>query len=332
MIPLLFFLLLPVFAQLSCRNELGAAVNSWFILKQPAGTQYLYYEPGSGQNLSSSPYSLNDTAKGALTYTLQQLWTSNISYALFNDEPATATIKRSDDATVAFGHTKGIWAWSGPDAFLLTHSIPLFPIGPIASPIYAGLGANARIYAQTMACFTLPIEELAALAGIATLNAPHIYERRILDGPSALIVFANGTRRTDAMCATVVGSQFVYFAKSAQWNNELYSACIAPGLSTSLMAETWIRGSATGPACGEYGVLDVEALAFGNVSFRESQDHSKWAVGTTGDAVCVADINRMTSQYKRGGGALCWNDTVLAAGLRKAIVQTDSCLLTLKEA
>jgi deoxyribonuclease-2 len=319
-----FFTFISTLAQLTCRNELGAAVNSWFILKQPAGTQYLYYEPG--QNLSSSPYSLNDTAKGALTYTLQQLWTSNMSYALFNDEPATV----GENATVAFGHTKGIWAWSDSDAFLLTHSIPLFPIGPIASPTYSGLGANARIYAQTMACFSLPIEELAALAGIATLNVPHIYERRVLGGPSALVAFANGTRRADAICATVIGPQFVYFAKSAQWNNELYSACIAPALSTSLLAETWIRGGATGPACGEYGVLDVEALAFGNVSFRESQDHSKWAVGTTGDAVCVADINRMTSQYKRGGGALCWNDTVLATGLRNAITQKDSCLLTLK--
>jgi deoxyribonuclease-2 len=86
-----------------------------------------------------------------------------------------------------------------------------------------------------------------------------------------------------------------------------------------------LRGSAAGPACGEYGVLDVQALAFPGVSYKESQDHSKWAVGVTGAEVCVADINRMTTQYKRGGGAICWNDTALSSTLRSAIVKTDAC-------
>ena len=312
---------------LACKNELGATVGSWFALKEPGSTDYLYYDPS--QNLSSSPYSLNDTQHGALSNTLQQLWTSNISYILFNDEPAT-TATSAVDAT-AYGHTKGVWAWSGPDAFLLTHSIPLFPTGPGAVPAYGGLGANARIYAQTLACFSMDTSELATLAAQAMLNAPNIYERRVLAGtPTALIALANGTKSTVATCTNTafqaVGIPVLtYFAKSAAWNNELYSACVAPGLRSGLLAETWLRGSAAGPACGEYGVLDVQALAFPGVSYKESQDHSKWAVGVTGAEVCVADINRMTTQYKRGGGAICWNNTVLSAALRGAVVKTDSC-------
>jgi len=315
----LWLLFALAYAQLACRDEHGDEIASWFILKPPSSTQYLYYE--QGQTLTVSPYSLNDTRVGAVSHTLQQLWNSNISYVLFNDEPVVVA-----DEAITFGHTKGVWAWNENSAFLLTHSVPLFPTGPERASTYAGFGSNARIYAQTLACASLQTTELAALASAAMLNAPHIYERRISpDTPSTLKALANGTRSTEPSCKTVEFREFLYFAKSAQWNNELYSACLAPGLSTALLAETWIRGSATGPACGEYGVLDVQALSFGNISYRESQDHSKWAVSVTGNAVCVADINRMTTQYKRGGGALCWNDTVLSAVLRSAVTQTDSC-------
>ena len=333
---------------LACKNEFGKTVDSWFALKEPGGADYLYYQPSQG--IVPSPFSMNDTQHGALSYTVSQLWNSNIDYILFNDEAtgdeatgdeatgdeATGDEATGDEATgdeaTAYGHAKGIWAWSGPDAFLLTHSIPLFPTGPSDSPAYVGLGPNAHTYAQTLACFSLRTADLATLATQAMLNAPHVYDSRVgPNAPPALRALANGTKDKRALCTatsfnTVGSTGFTFFAKSAQWNNELYSACLAPRIQSGLLAETWIRGSATGPACGEYGVLDIQALRFsGNVSFKETQDHSKWAVSTKGSSVCVADINRMTTQYKRGGGAICWNDAMLSSVLRGAIMRTDSC-------
>ncbi len=327
---------------LACKNEFGKTVDSWFALKEPGGADYLYYQPSQG--IAPSPFSMNDTQHGALSYTVSQLWNSNIDYILFNDEALETAIPRTaiprtaiprtaiPMAATAYGHAKGIWAWSGPDAFLLTHSIPLFPTGPSDSPAYVGLGPNAHTYAQTLACFSLRTADLATLATQAMLNAPHVYDSRVgPNAPPALRALSNGTKDKRALCTatpfnTVGSTGFTFFAKSAQWNNELYSACLAPRIQSGLLAETWIRGSATGPACGEYGVLDIQALRFsGNVSFKETQDHSKWAVSTRGSSVCVADINRMTTQYKRGGGAICWNDTMLSSVLRGAIMRTDSC-------
>jgi len=307
---------------------MGASVGSWFISKLPSGTDYLYYDT-SENIVKQSANSLNDTNNGALPTTLKQLWLGTTDYILFNDEPAITI----DVPTLTYGHTKGIWMWSdNNDAVLLTHSIPLFPKGPQQVIQYSGLGSNALTYAQSMACFSMNIQTMNDLATIAMLTVPNIYERRVSPNtPKSLAFFANGTIRKDPLCtnqpfASNTINNLRYFAKSSQWNNELYSQCIAPILQTSLFVESWIRGSAVGPSCsGNYRVLDVQNLKWFNRTYKETQDHSKWAVSMTDSQLCIGDINRMTTQYVRGGGAICWNDDVLASGLRKAITTTNAC-------
>jgi deoxyribonuclease-2 len=163
------------------------------------------------------------------------------------------------------------------------------------------------------------------------LTIPDIYDSRTSSGtPAALAALAAGRVSKQPFCnstsiQTIGGTAVTHFAKSTAWNNELYSACIAPGLQQSLFAETWIRGSAVGPSCsGNFHVNDVKTLDLPfNDSFKETQDHSKWAVGLT--YVCIADINRMTTQYKRGGGAFCVRDARLALALNATIVTANGC-------
>jgi hypothetical protein len=61
------------------------------------------------------------------------------------------------------------------------------------------------------------------------------------------------------------------------------------------------------------------------LAFTEYNDHSKWAVGLSEGYVCASDINRMTTQFERGGSAFCFKDETLAAALRDAITGADSC-------
>jgi deoxyribonuclease-2 len=65
--------------------------------------------------------------------------------------------------------------------------------------------------------------------------------------------------------------------------------------------------------------------------WRYTHDHAKWAIseeesergkdasddrdGTRDDWICVADINRMASQARRGGGGICFHEPDLWAGL-----------------
>ncbi|MBS4099465.1 MAG: deoxyribonuclease II family protein [Sulfuricella sp.] len=74
-------------------------------------------------------------------------------------------------------------------------------------------------------------------------------------------------------------------------------------------------------------LADSAGKALTGCAWSYTKDHAKWAVsepvaergdhavddqqGTDGDWICVADMNRMTSQEIRGGGAICFHEPAL---------------------
>lgn len=332
MLRTLLLSLLPFASSLSCLNEQGSAVDSWAAIKQPAGTHYLYYEPGL--DLTPSPYSMNNTRHGALTYTTQQLWSSEAgTYVIYNDEPPGSSYYN-----YSYGHTKGYFAIADDHTgFYITHSIPIFPIGPSQSSEYTGLGGNAYTYAQNVLCLSVNASILDSMAYKFILNRPQIYESRVSTTIAAtyknISNLAKGSFATAAICAdeelaTVGGSKFTLFAKTSQWGKDLYDGCVAPFFASDLWVESWIRGSAEGPDCpaSGYHTLDIQAVDFGSgYTWSETQDHSKWALAVNRSVACMGDINRMTTQYSRGGGTACIWDFGLFDALAKATTKTDSC-------
>lgn len=313
-----------VVGHLTCKNDINMDADFWFIMKRPKGTTYMY--AGQDGILAPSSHDLNKT--GALNYTVRQLWDNANDYILFNDEPI------GDVANGSMGHTKGIWMWNMNSGLgvILTHSVPLYPVGPSHVPFYTGLGHNAYTYAQHMACFSTTVADMNRLAVFGQLTLAGIYDTRIsAASPSGLVAFGAGVVNRTPNCNTTNfmtgnGTEVHYFAKSSQWNNELYAMCIAPHVKSVLVAETWIRGSATGPYCGSYPVLDASLVNFSiGFAWKETQDHSKWAIGLDGDWICPSDINRMTTQYNRGGSAFCFKNPTLMRMLHNAIVSTDTC-------
>jgi hypothetical protein len=63
-----------------------------------------------------------------------------------------------------------------------------------------------------------------------------------------------------------------------------------------------------------------------NVSWTETQDHAKWAVALDKSfVICIGDINRMTSQRVRGGGAVCFSDKKLCYGMYNTVATSSTC-------
>lgn len=316
--------------------------------------------------MTKSQYDLSDASHGALSHTLAQLWDKTVSYGTYNDQPPEAGGNNDDDAssskkklrgaleewqvgapTGGYGHTKGAIAVgfsadaanasSSAGGFWLIHSVPRFPLMNESS--YTGLPWNEQIYAQSFICVSLSATSLNKVGTSMQLNSPDMFSSRVLAAATqttpALAAVIQGTVRADAICettslTTVGGANVDMFAKSYKWGKDLWNGCVSETYKQSTVVESWIRGYEEGPYCTPhyaYETLDVEYVTFGGVSFKETQDHSKWGI-TTGNAqnVCIGDINRMTSQMTRGGGTLCLtNQPDLWNAFHSAIDQTDSC-------
>lgn len=60
------------------------------------------------------------------------------------------------------------------------------------------------------------------------------------------------------------------------------------------------------------------------IGWNEQDDHSKWVLGGSLYA-CFGDMNRMPSQWKRGGAFYCFNEVTLITALKSVISSHDSC-------
>lgn len=65
------------------------------------------------------------------------------------------------------------------------------------------------------------------------------------------------------------------------------------------------------------------------VEFRETKDHSKWAVTakTIDQWVCIGDINRQEHQRLRAGGTICTQDVYLCEAFFQLVGKIEKCHL-----
>ena len=115
---------------------------------------------------------------------------------------------------------------------------------------------------------------------------------------------------------SVGGMKFKSFSKSPNDHVDLYAKIVAPNLKTNLYVETWRKnpGNPLESFCTKPSVENVNEidLKFSNSKlngkFGYKDDHSKWALSKSVALpyICIGDINRMESQYKRGGGTTCF--------------------------
>jgi len=92
--------------------------------------------------------------------------------------------------------------------------------------------------------------------------------------------------------------------------------------------QTWRRGSELPSFChppAAYNSKNILTTSVGNYLFNYTRDHAKWGISDSGNWACVGDINRMTTQRKRGGGTVCLQSLPLVAGLGHTIKLVQPC-------
>ncbi len=332
---------------MNVKNEKGQNVDWWFIYKLPKhvgskdndGGRYLYYDEKSTKlELSDLALTKNE---GALYETLEEIFgkDKDQGYIVYNDENPDG-----DGDQQKRGHCKGILCFNKTKdtGIMLLHSVPRFPFkGELTLP------DKELTYGQTFLCIELSgydvIEDIAAQ--MLTQQNPEVNVKdsvlpKNIGKTEALYKLYHESDIEESKKPSTVkfkskkGKDFQLVAKSKVWNDDFWIDLVAPTLKVDMDVESWRRGPVTPSKDKEspdeiLDVINIDLAPIGlkDYTWKYTQDHAKWGVSVKKDEkkgkwVCVADINCMISQEKRGGGGICFKEPKLHDNLLSIISQT----------
>jgi hypothetical protein len=221
-------------------------------------------------------------------------------YINYNDEHVDKTASRN-------GHCKGCIAWNDKEICWLIHSIPKMMVhfdqhGMISAKTC--VPHAEQIFGQSLVFLSgIPISELVALLNhvsvmkpfvnieLSTYELPHVYSSSLIDFYSV--------------------GHIEHVAKSPHFHIDIFSEIFPKMFHGKWRCETWRRGH----HCSDsLDVVDNEQITFQDIVYSSSHDHSKYACSDNG-VVYIGDLNRMTTQYARGGGGVILHDPVLSKAL-----------------
>lgn len=310
---------------ISCKNEDGKTVDWFAFYKLPdrtsrastgMGLDYLYLD--STMRTWSKSHHLINSSRSSLGRTLEQLYEAynsknDTAYLIYNDA-VPAPVNYSGN----YGHTKGLLVWNRLQGFWLIHSVPKFPPVPEKGYEYPTSG---RRYAQSGLCITFKYSQFETIDSQLLVFQPNIYSCFIPN------IFLWELIHMPQMCAkssaskipsrrlTVLqsaqGLNFLHFAKSTFYTDDIFAAWIAQQLKVHLLVESWQRKNHELPSnCSlPYHVYNIKAIQEPHQSYFSSHhDHSKWCISTKDSQsrwTCIGDLNRSPHQALRSGGFIC---------------------------
>lgn len=316
---------------IQCLTSEGKPIDWFIIYKLPNSVfkrQAFFYMDADNKRWKSSSSTM-DKNDNAVYKTLQQVYESGgeMMYAMYNDQPSTRQSSASQTADLhyrqTYGHTKGVISFSKDVGFWLIHSAPKFP-----NPKHARYEwpDNLKRNGQTFLCISLRTESALDDIGKQLLyNYPDMYDHAMpasFKSKYPKMAAALGNQHVteppwqrETILKSLAGRKFHSFAKYSSFNADLYGDWLAPRFQQSLLVETWQdgRGKLCSNCTGKYWVYNVERVSFKakkNAEFKETVDHSKWAITMSAQSpwICIGDINRAKTQMTRSGGTVCFQD------------------------
>lgn len=234
-------------------------------------------------------------------------WTNWVAY---NDQNHQHHTKK--------GHCKGIFTWNDTHVSWLCHSVPYFPKEFTGTTI-SDIDPSEQIYGQSFHYYECAITK-DLIKGIFhqlyTMNACPIIEH--YTGTQTWTSERLTFRGELIFTKLVLADNMVHLAKSPNGVVDIYSQCLAIYYPTTWKVESWIRGHEITTPCPF--VKDIDKIFYKKCKYKESQDHSKWAVSDK-EWYWVGDLNRTTSQFHRGGGGFVGTDQGIANAFR-SLIQT----------
>ncbi|XP_066245534.1 plancitoxin-1-like isoform X2 [Euwallacea similis] len=339
---------------LQCKDQQGNSIDWYVAYKLPKQTKhenalvkeglgYMYMTSDDHNQWIFSETGIN-SSNSLIGNTLNPLYNNAKKYLsiLYNDQPPQGHAGSK-------GHTKGVVIADKTSGLWLIHSVPNFPYS-LNQYEYPDSGTH---YGQSFLCLSLGVSDLNSVGIQLQYNEPQIFAQNVPETMKSIFPELEKAARNEtvedspwyriANINTQKGANFVSFAKSGNFEKDLYADLVSASLETNLYVETWPNEPNRLPSdCDHiYQVDNVLSISLSissevNMSFTSTTDHSKWAISTSQDSskwLCIGDINRAEKQTERGGGTTCINNKVLAqqyAGIVSSVQQCDNSSFLMK--
>ena len=266
-----------------------------FALKLPHGGTFIEY------NEKTKKFILKDD----INIWIKNLYDNKLrtNWIIYNDEIDNST-------KTSKGHCKGIITWNEDIITWLCHSVPKFPKVFDESNI-SSIDGSMLIYGQSFQYLEFPFEKEKLKQIIEHLR---IMKANVYINNSD---YFNNKLKTKCshVHELVISKNIIHVAKPPKYEIDIYSEYLVDKTKANWKVESWIR-SRTYPIVPY--VTDIKECKFNTISYAENQDHSKWAVSNK-EFYWIGDLNRMTTQMKRGGGGFICKDKKLNKALQKII-------------
>ncbi|XP_052092940.1 plancitoxin-1-like [Mytilus californianus] len=345
---LILCILIEICYCLQCLSKNGSPVDWFAVYKLPelrhGKTPVLhegrgfYYMDQNNPSLVLSDKGMDDTGH-AVYNTLQQIYDNKttIAYIMYNDQAP----KKSP--SLNHGHSKGTVAFDKTGGFWLVHSTPEFP--PMKSDGYSW-PKSACTFGQTFLCISMNYNMMDRMGSVFMYTYPKIYDTSLpsvfsADNPvlSNMILGPKQHHVMDPPWYNVTqiiskgNNKFMSYEKFRDFHKDLYDGLLSTALQEDLLVETWrehgySHNDLPSNCSIQYKVYNIETMIFPDegIAFKTSKDHSKWAVSKNGgDWLCIGDINRQMTQFKRAGTQVCFQNHQAWTSFRNLVNQTEPC-------
>jgi deoxyribonuclease-2 len=262
-------------------------------LKKPSEKKYCYYDNEINNNSFIIKENINEWINEVFTKNNNK-WTHQL---LYNDEIPEEFETLSKNYTK--GHNKGILLWNDTKIGWLIHSVPKYPnkIEFESEFKIEDIHESQLIYGQSFAYLEFDIKELKNILFQLKLMESHVYFTNYDLYSKLENIESNKVREVK------IDTNIVHISKHTEWYHDLYDNFIRNFMDSKILCQTWAKP----PIESSEFTKNIKTMKWNDkISYNTNQDHSKYAISMDSNKpwVFVGDINRMESQYKRGGGGI----------------------------
>lgn len=324
----------------------GRGISCQIAIKAPHGTtfQCISNDSDSEKKKWKMGSDINDWIESLYTDIEEEDNARNnvfTSWILYNDEPPPKLDRQRAShaaSSSSHGHCKGILAWNDQQITWLIHSVPKYPsvfkAAAAGNIVISNIEKSECEYGQSFIfiCGLHPdkLQEIILQLKIMNINVYEEHNSHYFDSTNKA---KRQRSKTFPNLNNIIFQEdgkyhshhthIQHVAKSKKWNRDIYEY-LAQQYGGNWKCETWIRGKGcqdseyvknthqihwSDHATTSYGGDDDKSSS---IHYKSTQDHSKFAVSLDTGQVFIGDLNRMTSQFHRGGGGVIIKDKQIA--------------------